>query len=427
MSNGPATTIIKPTDLRGILKYVPRFQGQIFVIALDGSIVADENFSNLLIDIAVLRSLGIKLVLVHGISQQIEELSAARKIPITDSRGTGVTDAATLDLAIRASARVSHLILEGLTQNGLKCAITNAVRSVPVGIIKGLDQQFTGRVDRIDKEFILHLIAADIVPILSPIGFAPDGHSLRINSDLLAAEFAEVLQASKIIYLPIDYFKRKDSIINHSDFLQRCNLIAVHCSRLTDLLKPYCERIEFIEHYDKYVLPNPVDYNPKGMVLWIGQCAYFERVRDWYASEDLHESRSFRLNVLTNRIKKMSLNLRSHPSISLDTWTEKLQRYYFENARAGLDLKGNSFHQQTKPPIKIQQFVASGIPAMVNCSSYSWEYFHERGFNLADPDDTDRWLSRAYWKETRAFVPKLRPAISKANVIQSYLNLIEKA
>jgi len=201
MSNGPATTIIKPTDLRGILKYVPRFQGQIFVIALDGSIVADENFSNLLIDIAVLRSLGIKLVLVHGISQQIEELSAARKVPITDSHGTGVTDAATLDLAIRASARVSHLILEGLTQNGLKCAITNAVRSVPVGIIKGVDQQFTGRVDRIDKEFILHLISADIVPILSPIGFAPDGHSLRINSDLLAAEFAEVLHASKIIYL----------------------------------------------------------------------------------------------------------------------------------------------------------------------------------------------------------------------------------
>ncbi|HUL53149.1 MAG TPA: amino-acid N-acetyltransferase [Opitutaceae bacterium] len=201
MSNGAAIATIKPTDLRGILKYVPRFQGQIFVIALDGAIVADENFSNLLIDIAVLRSLGIKLVLVHGISQQIEELSTTRQIPITDSRGTGVTDAATLDLAIRASARVSHLILEGLTQNGLKCAITNAVRSVPVGIIKGVDQQFTGRVDRIDKEFVLHLMAADIVPILSPIGCAPDGHSLRMNSDLLAAELAEALQASKIIYL----------------------------------------------------------------------------------------------------------------------------------------------------------------------------------------------------------------------------------
>jgi amino-acid N-acetyltransferase len=168
MSNGSSIATIKPTDLRGILKYVPRFQGQIFVIALDGAIVADENFSNLLIDIAVLRSLGIKLVLVHGISQQIEELSAARQIPISDSRGTSVTDAATLDLAIRASARVSHLILEGLTQNGLKCAITNAVRSVPIGIIKGTDQQFTGRVDRIDKEFVLHLIGAESTPTCWP-------------------------------------------------------------------------------------------------------------------------------------------------------------------------------------------------------------------------------------------------------------------
>ena len=201
MSNGSTIANIKPTDLRGILKYVPRFQGQIFVIALDGAIVADDNFGNLLIDIAVLRSLGIKVVLVHGIGQQIEELSATRHIPITDLHGTGVTDAATLDLAIRASARVSHLILEGLTQNGMKCAITNSVRAIPVGIIKGVEQQFTGKVDRIDKEFILHLISADIVPIVSPIGFAPDGRSLRINSDLLAAEFAEALQASKLIYL----------------------------------------------------------------------------------------------------------------------------------------------------------------------------------------------------------------------------------
>jgi amino-acid N-acetyltransferase len=201
MSNGSTIANIKPTDLRGILKYVPRFQGQIFVIALDGAIVADDNFGNLLIDIAVLRSLGIKVVLVHGIGQQIEELSVARQITISDVHGTGVTDPATLDLAIRASARVSQLILEGLTQNGLKCAITNSVRAIPVGIIKGVEQQFTGKVDRIDKEFIVHLISADIVPIASPIGFGPDGHSLRVNSDLLAAEFAEVLQASKIIYL----------------------------------------------------------------------------------------------------------------------------------------------------------------------------------------------------------------------------------
>ena len=197
MSNG---SDIKPTDLRGILKYVPRFQDQIFIIALDGSIVADENFPNILLDAAVLRSLGIKIVIVHGIGHQIEELAKARQIAITDSQGTGATDAATLDLAIRASSRVSHLFIEGLTQNGLKAALTNAVRAIPIGIIKGVDHQFTGRVDRIDKEFLNQLISSQVIPVLNPIGFDRDGRPLRINSDLLAAELAEALHATKIIY-----------------------------------------------------------------------------------------------------------------------------------------------------------------------------------------------------------------------------------
>lgn len=201
-SPSPAqATVIKPTDLRGILKYVPRFQGQIFIIALDGSIVADENFGNLLVDVAVLRSLGIKVLLVHGIGQQIQELSTSRKIPITNADGTGVTDAATLDLAIRASSRVAHALIEGLSQNNLKCATTNAVRALPVGIIKGVDHQFTGKVERIDKDFIGELIDRQVVPVVSPIGFGPDGRSLRVNSDLLAAELAEALNATKVIYL----------------------------------------------------------------------------------------------------------------------------------------------------------------------------------------------------------------------------------
>ena len=100
MSNG---SDIKPTDLRGILKYVPRFQGQTFVIALDGIIVADDNFPNILTDIAVLRSLGIKIIIIHGIGHQLEELSKTRNIPITDLQGKGVADAAT-HVTIRAQA-----------------------------------------------------------------------------------------------------------------------------------------------------------------------------------------------------------------------------------------------------------------------------------------------------------------------------------
>ncbi|MBA4137653.1 MAG: amino-acid N-acetyltransferase [Opitutus sp.] len=197
MSNGAD---IKPTDLRGILKYVPRYHDQIFILAIDGAIVSDENFGNILLDVAVLRSLGIKVVIVHGIGRQIEELSVLRKVPITDSIGTGVTDAATLDLAIRAAGRVTHLVLEDLTQNNLKAALTNAVRSAPFGILRGVDHQFTGRVDRVDKEFLLQLIASGVVPVVNPIAFDRDGRPLRVNSDLLAAELAEALHATKIIF-----------------------------------------------------------------------------------------------------------------------------------------------------------------------------------------------------------------------------------
>jgi amino-acid N-acetyltransferase len=70
-----------------------------------------------------------------------------------------------------------------------------------VGIIKGVDQQLTGKVDRIDKELLGLLIERQVVPLISPVAFGPDGKSLRVNSDLLAAEMAEALHATKIIYL----------------------------------------------------------------------------------------------------------------------------------------------------------------------------------------------------------------------------------
>ena len=57
---------MKPTDLRGILQYIPRFREKVFVLSVDGAIVTEENFANILTDVAVLRSLNIRVVLVHG-------------------------------------------------------------------------------------------------------------------------------------------------------------------------------------------------------------------------------------------------------------------------------------------------------------------------------------------------------------------------
>ncbi|MBO7524086.1 MAG: amino-acid N-acetyltransferase, partial [Verrucomicrobia bacterium] len=66
---------MKPADLRGILKYVPQYRNKTFVIALDGVITESENFSNILLDVAVLCSLNIRVVLVHGISSQVKKIT----------------------------------------------------------------------------------------------------------------------------------------------------------------------------------------------------------------------------------------------------------------------------------------------------------------------------------------------------------------
>lgn len=201
MQPDEAESSIKPSDLRGILNYVPRFLGQTFVVALDGSMIEHENLPNVLLDVAVLRSLQIHVVVVHGIGKQLRDLAERNGVAISDIEGSGPTDAATLDLGIRVSSRVSHQILEALTKAKLKCSITNAVRAKAVGVIKGVDHQFTGRADHIDAEFLRHLIAQSILPIIQPIGFDRNGHTLRINSDALAIDIAIALGATKVLFL----------------------------------------------------------------------------------------------------------------------------------------------------------------------------------------------------------------------------------
>ena len=192
---------MKPTDLRGILQYIPRFREKIFIVSIDGAIVTDENFANILLDIAVLRSLNIRVTLVHGASAQIKALAEELKVKPTDLEGTGVTDADTLKLALTGANRLTHEILEGLSANDLRAACTNAIIAHPMGIIQGVDHLFTGKVERVDVELLQTLLNQGIVPVVPPLGFDGDGKTYRVNSDSVALEVAKALGAIKLIYI----------------------------------------------------------------------------------------------------------------------------------------------------------------------------------------------------------------------------------
>ncbi len=192
---------MKATDLRGILGYIARFRDRLFVLNIDSEVLAAENFRNLLLDISVLRSLNIKVVIVHGASRRIRELSNDLNIPATDVDGMGVTDAATLELAILAANRFSHDILEGLAETDVRAAITNAIVAHPAGIRGGRDYAFTGKVERVDTAFLNALLDQGIIPVVPPIGCDGNGQTYRVNSDQAAREVAEALRAAKLMFV----------------------------------------------------------------------------------------------------------------------------------------------------------------------------------------------------------------------------------
>lgn len=192
---------MKVSDLRGILQYVPRFREKTFVVAIDGDIVASENFSNILLDLAVLRSLNIKIIMVHGASRQIEKLAGERGIVISNSDGIGVTDEATLKISIEAAMQVTSEIMQGLTSVDQRAAYANSIIAHPAGILGGVDYLYTGRVEKVDTKSLHLFLNEGIIPIIPPIGFDGEGKTFRVNSDSLAAEVAEAVRAIKIIFL----------------------------------------------------------------------------------------------------------------------------------------------------------------------------------------------------------------------------------
>ena len=210
---------MKVSDLRGILQYVPRFREKIFVIAIDGDVVASENFGNILLDLAVLRSINIKVILVHGAANQIERLAAERGVTLSNSDGTGMTDEATLKLSVEAAIRVTNEIMQGLTTVDLRAVYANVIIAHPFGIRGGIDYLHTGKVERVDAHALHLFLNEGIIPVIPPIGFDGEGKTFRVNSDSIAFEVAEAVRAMKIIYLMAE-----DGLCSNGEVVQHLSI-----------------------------------------------------------------------------------------------------------------------------------------------------------------------------------------------------------
>jgi amino-acid N-acetyltransferase len=244
---------MKLPELRGILQYVTRFRDKIFVIAIDGEILGSENFANILLDIAVLRSLNIKVVLVHGAGMQIEQAAFEQGIKVSNYDGTGVVDEATLQISINVAIRLTNEVMEGLTQVDLRAAYANCVIAHPLGILRGVDYQYSGKIERVDTKLLELFLNQEIVPVIPPLGFDGEGRTFRVNSDLVAMEIAEALHASKIIFLsPFDGLEIDGQRIGH---LVAPELEELLKKQKNNLPKSLCSKLEHAAHACMYGVP----------------------------------------------------------------------------------------------------------------------------------------------------------------------------
>ncbi|WP_207061575.1 amino-acid N-acetyltransferase [Motiliproteus sp. SC1-56] len=188
--------------------YINAHRGKTFVLMLDGDALAADNFPNIVHDIALLNTLGVRLVLVHGARPQIETRLAERGIRSRLHHHLRVTDEATL-ACVKEAAGSLRADIEALFSMGLpnspmhggrfRLCGGNFVTAKPLGVVDGVDYCHTGEVRRVDSAALQRLLDDGAIVLLSNLGYSPTGEVFNLSVEDVAARVAISLQADKLI------------------------------------------------------------------------------------------------------------------------------------------------------------------------------------------------------------------------------------
>jgi amino-acid N-acetyltransferase len=190
--------------------YINAFRNRTFVVAFGGEMLADAQFANLVHDLVLLNSLGVRLVLVHGTRPQIEQCLKQHKADFQYVNGLRITDDVALACVKQAAGSV-RVDIEALLSMGLsnspmagariRVVSGNFVTAQPLGIRQGVDYCHTGEVRRIDSQAIHQHLDEGALVLLSPIGYSPTGEVFNLTAHDVATATAIQLQADKLIHL----------------------------------------------------------------------------------------------------------------------------------------------------------------------------------------------------------------------------------
>lgn len=195
---------------RNTAPYIHAHRGKTFVICFNGEAVNSVDFNNLIQDIALLHSLGIKLVIVHGIRAQLDQQLSLAKHKTAVFKHLRVTDKKTLALAKQAAGSVridieakltASLANSSLANKAVRISSGNVITAKPIGIIDGIDFQHTGEVRRVDAADISSRLSCEQVVLVSPLAYSPTGEVFNLRCEEIATAVASEISADKLILL----------------------------------------------------------------------------------------------------------------------------------------------------------------------------------------------------------------------------------
>ena len=195
---------------RNSAPYINAHRGRTFVIQIAGETAQSAQFAGVVHDIALLNSLGIRLVIVYGARPQIEEALVAEGMAPDYAGGMRVTDEQALavvkrvvgNLRVDFESRLS-MGLPNSPMAGARIRVVsgNFVTARPIGVRDGVDFRYTGEVRRIDGDAIRAALDSGAVTLLSPLGYSPTGEVFNVLAEDVATSVAIELHASKLLFL----------------------------------------------------------------------------------------------------------------------------------------------------------------------------------------------------------------------------------
>ncbi len=213
MSLTPSAADKKARTLSEAMPYIQRFFDKTIVVKYGGNAMTDpqlqESFAR---DVVLLKLVGMNPVIVHGGGPQINELLQKVGKQGTFIQGMRVTDEETMDVVEMVLGKINKDIVNLINKHGGKAvgltgqdaAFIRAEKMMLESLEepgKMLDIGLVGEIAKIDPHVISFLDSGDYIPVIAPIGVAPDGETLNINADLVAGKLAEVLGAEKLVLL----------------------------------------------------------------------------------------------------------------------------------------------------------------------------------------------------------------------------------